>query len=80
MILYLVAGTDYGKNATHYNVTIVLPAGTDCSSFDIPIHDDYISEEDESFMITIWSMSLPYGIMLGDNHTTEVFIKDNDSE
>ena len=56
------------------------PAGTSCSSFDIPIIDDIASEEDETFRVTIVDMSLPFGTRLGDNITADVVIEDNDSE
>ena len=65
-------------DTTLYNVTF--PAGTNCSSFDIPIINDTESEHNESFRITIMEMSLSFGTRLGDNITADVVIKDNDSE
>ena len=76
---YFAGGDDYGEiNTTQYIVTF--PAGTSRSSFDIPIHNDTVSETDESFRITIMEVSLPFGTKLGDNNTTDVVIEDNDSE
>ena len=59
---------------------VTFPAGTNCSSFDIPIINDALSEDDESFSVTILEMSLPFGTRLGDSNMTEVVIVDNDSE
>ena len=59
---------------------VTFPAGTNCSSFDIPIINDTLSEDDESFSVTILEMSLPFGTRLGDSDMTEVVIVDNDSE
>ena len=39
-----------------------------------------MSEQDESFRITIMEMSLPFGTRLGDIITADVVIEDNDSE
>ena len=76
---YLAGGIDYGDNdTTPYNVTF--PAGTSCSSFDIPILDDDTSEDDEIFRVTIMDMSLPFGTILGDDITADVVIEDDDSE
>ena len=71
---------DYGDtNTTHYNVTF--PAGTSCSSFDIPIIDDNTTKHDYiTFRIRIVDMSLPFGTRFGDNITADVVIKENDSE
>ena len=70
---------DYGDfDTTQYIVTF--PAGTSCSSLDIPIIDDLESEDDETFRITIVDMSLPFGTKLGDDITADVVIEDNDSE
>ena len=68
--------TDYGDfDTTQY--IVIFPAGTSCSSFDIPIIDDIESEDDETFIV---DMSLPFGTRLGDNITADVVIEDNDSE
>ena len=79
MFCYLSGAIDYGDtDTTHYNVTF--PAGTSCSSLDIPIIDDEDSEDDEIFRVTIVDMSLPFGTRLGDNITADVVIEDNDGE
>ena len=75
-----LAGTiDYGESGTTQYI-VTFPVGTSCSSFDIPIHNDTESEDDETFRITIVDMSLPFGTKLGDDFTADVVIVDNDSE
>ena len=75
----LTGDDDYGEfDTTQYIVTF--PAGTSCSSLNIPINDDRELEDDETFSVTIVDMSLPFGTRLGDNLTAEVVIEDNDSE
>ena len=44
------------------------------------IIDDYILEDDETFDITIYELSVPYGITLGTSATTTVTIRDDDSK
>ena len=63
-----------------YNFTF--PTGATCASPDasIPIIDDTISENDETFSITIMEVYLPYGIKLGSTKRATVFIEDNDSK
>ena len=56
------------------------PAGTNCTSIDIPITDDNISEGNETFNVAIVNVSLPFGVTLGDHRETEVIIVDNDSK
>ena len=78
-VVNLSEAIDYGEfDTTQYIVTF--PAGTSCSSFDIPIYNDTASEDDETFRVTIVDMSLPFGTRLGDNITADVVIEDNDSE
>ena len=71
-------GVDYGGNETQYLVTF--PVGTNCSSVNISINDDNKSEDNETFNISIVSMSLPFGVVLGGIKEVEVVITDNDSE
>ena len=44
------------------------------------IIDDYILEDDETFDINIYELSVPYGITLGTSATTTVTIRDDDSK
>ena len=56
-------------------------AGDTCVAPDesIPIVDDKISEDDESFIVRIVKMSVPCGVTVTRDYTT-VIIKDNDSK
>ena len=80
MNLYLSGGgTDYGDNGTNMYLA-TFPAGTNCTSFDIPVKDDNISEINETFNIAIVNVSLPFGVTLGNRRETKVIIIDNDSK
>ena len=79
IIILIGEGVDYGqKNTTQYLVTF--PAGATCSSVNISINDDNISEKNEEFIIAIMNDSLQFDIVLGRNKTSNVLIQDNDSE
>jgi len=79
LAIYLTGeGVDYNFTQMMYNVTF--PAGVTCASFDIPINDDMISEDYETFDITIMELSLPYGVILGGTDKATVTIVDNDSK
>ena len=71
---------DYGEENDKRQYEVIFPAGTDCSSFNISINDDKLSEGDEVFTVRIMEESLPFGIKLGNNTTQDVKIIDNDSE
>ena len=71
---------DHGEQNDEGEYEVIFPAGTDCSSIEIPIIDDDFSEQDEEFTIEIMEESLPFGIHLGENTATDVKIIDNDSE
>ena len=58
-----------------YSVTF--PAGVMSVSFNIPINDDNIFEENENFTLTINS-SLPTGVMVGNPGQATMTIVDND--
>ena len=78
-IIYIGEGVDYGEeNTTQY--LVVFPAGAICSSVNISINDDEVSEKDEEFTITIMKDSLQFDTKLGRNITSNVLIEDNDSE
>ena len=73
-------GIDYGDSGNELLHLVIFPAGTTCASFEIPINDDELSEHNETFNVAIVSMSLPFGVILGDEREAEVTITDNDSE
>ena len=71
---------EYGAGGDGRQHEVIFPAGTNCSSFEIPIIDDGVSEQDDFFTIKIVEESLPFGITLGSNAMYDVMIIDNDSE
>ena len=58
--------------------TVILPAGVTIVSFDVPINDDMILEDDESLILTINPSSLPTGVIVGTPGQATVTIVDND--
>ena len=69
-------GNDY--SAGPYTVTI--GAVETHVTFNIPITDDYIREQSETFNLIIDESSLPSGVTSGNPKTTTVTIMDNDSK
>ena len=61
-----------------YSVTI--SGGETYGALNIPIVDDGDFEEDETFMLTINSSSLPAGFISGDPYQATVTILDDDSK
>ena len=64
-----------------YNVgpyPITFPARTTIVYLDIPIINDNIVEDDESFILTINSSSLPIDIFIGNGNETTVTIANDD--
>ena len=67
-------GVDY--NSGPY--TVAFPAGDISASFNVPINDDNILEDDENFMVTIMTGSLPVGVTRGNPGSATVNIMDDD--
>jgi len=65
-------------NSGPYPVTF--PAGVTSVTFDIPINDDSILEDNENFMLTIDQPSLPEGVIVDEPDETTVTIVDNDGK
>ena len=59
---------------------VVFPAGSTRESFDLHIIDDNKVEENETFCITIYDLSLPNGINLGSIANATVRVIDDDSK
>ena len=57
--------------------TVTFPAGATIASFNVSVNNDYILEDNENFMLTINSSSLPTGITRGDLDQATVIIVDN---
>ena len=76
MFYSIGGGVDYDSGP--YNVTF--PAGQTIVSFNVPINDDNILEDDEQFDLTIISSSLPNGFTVDNPSQVVVTITDNDGE
>ena len=74
-----IGGVDYGSKATSY-IPVIISAGMTRASFDIPIINDRILEETETFTMSIDPVSLPYGVTLGSSASASVTIMDDDSK
>ena len=61
-------------------IKVRFSAGETRVSFDVNIIDDDLMENSETFRITIYDLSVPYGITLGSITSAEVTIVDNDSK
>ena len=59
--------------------TVTFPAGQTTATFNVPINDDNILE-DENFMLTINSYSLPDGVTHGTPNEATVTIVDDDGK
>ena len=58
--------------------TVMFPAGVTKITFDVPINDDMMLEDDESLILTINPSSLPTGVIVGTPGEATVTIVDND--
>ena len=61
-------------------VQVLFPGGITRVSFDVRTVDTVMLEDSEKFIVSIDPLSLPYGVILGDNPTAEVVIMDNDGK
>ena len=71
-----MVGEDYDSGP--YSVTFVTEETS--ASFDVPITDDDILENDENFKLSINSTSLPKDVTVGDPSDISVTILDNDGK
>ena len=58
--------------------TVRFHAGVTKITFDVPIHDDMMLEDDESLILTINPSSLPTGVIVDTPGQATVTIVDND--
>ena len=79
VILNLTGGVDYGSKSVSF-IPVVFSAGVASISFDVPIIDDNILEQSETFNVSIDPISLPYGVTLGSTESAVVTILDDDSK
>ena len=73
--LITTGGVDYVSGP--FSVTI--PAGQANISFDVPITDDNIYEQNEKFKLAIDRSSTPDGVRIGNPRKVTVVIGDNDN-
>ena len=76
MIWFTGGGVDY--NSGPYTVTF--PAGVTTVSFNIPITDDNVLENNEDIQIEINVSSLPSRVFVGNPSQATVTIVDNDGK
>ena len=92
-ILPLVSGVTLSQNVNSSNnvtgggvdydsglYTVTFTAGETSASFNVPINDDNILEDDEDFTLTVIESTLPAEVTRGDPFRATVTIQDNDRE
>ena len=77
--MHLIGGDDYGYGVSTF-IPLIFSAEVKIVSFDIPIIDDNILEDNETFLVAINSDSLPSSITLGSIDKTTVTIVDDECE
>ena len=61
--------------------TVTFPAGQTTATFDVPINDDNILEDNENFILTIDETSLPSDVIhFSAGHNSTVTIVDDDGK
>ena len=60
--------------------TVTFPAGQTTATFDVPINDDNILEDNENFILTIDPSSLPSNVTIGDPGQATVTIVDDSND
>ena len=77
MSAYIIGGVDYEiPDLTELNLLFGPGRNRDC--FDVPIIDDLITEETETFVITLPEMEFPDLNVTVDTNPVTVTIEDND--
>ena len=71
-----VDGEDYSGGST---IEVNVPAGVKTQSFTVAIGDNYIVECNETFIVTILSVTT-CGVTVGHNNRSEVRVIDDDSK
>ena len=75
--MYSLGGDDYGTGP----FTATFPAGSDTSSVSVPIIDDQLQEDDETFTAQLQIPSdIQDSVVGGANTNAEVTIKDNEAD
>ena len=72
--------TEDDYNVEEPYIPVIIPDGARRGTFTIPITDDDEYEAEETFIVAIDPLSLPYGVTLGSNPSAIVTIIDDDSK
>ena len=65
---------------SEFYVQALFPGGLTTAKFNVRMVDDMILEGSERFRVSIDSLSLPYGVVLGDIASATVEILDDESK
>ena len=76
---YLIGGEDYEIPKDQY-ISVKFAAGQTSALFDVNIIDDKEIEDTETFLVSIFELSVPFGVTLGITTSAEVSITDNDGK
>ena len=75
LIQNLTGGDDFDATSP---IQVLIPGGQTRTQFNVKLVDSVILEGSEKFSVSIDPLSLPYGVVLGENPTAEVVIQDDD--
>ena len=78
-MLHLIGDEDYKIPPDQY-IEVTFSAGKTRAPFTVDIINDDQLENSETFRVSIFVLSLPYGINLGSTRSTTVTIQDDDSK
>ena len=79
LCIYLTGGKDYKLSDDQYTI-VTFSAGQTRAFFDVTILEDEEIEDTETFRVSIFELSVPYGVNLGFDTSAEVDITDDDSK
>ena len=79
LTVYLTGGEDFERLPGDF-AEVIFPAGKTRASFQVTINDDDMHERSETFRVTINSISVPHGVVLGSPRSSVVTIIDNDGK
>ena len=75
----LTGGEDYTTTKDSY-VVVKFAAGQTIVPFYVDIVDDEYMEEDETFTVSIFDLSVPWGVALGGDNSAVINIIDDDGK
>ena len=74
----MLIGADFDYPRSGYIQVVFPPAKEQTVTIPLKTKDDRISEMTETFRLTIVDIALPHGVSVGNMHSAEVKILDND--